>query len=76
VAGAPPANDVLKCSLKRFDRSDYTRSLTADQLTGLSEIFPEGVCDWTQPGVGQVPLAGTWAFYSGDTEVQYLRPAR
>ena len=76
VAGAPPANDVLKCTLKPVDRIDYTRSLTADQLTGLSEIFPEGVCDWTQPGVGQVALAGTWAFYTGDAEVKYLRPAR
>ena len=22
------------------------------------------------------PLAGTWAFYTGDAEVKYLRPAR
>ena len=74
-AGAPSANDVLKCTLKSVDGSDYTRSLTADQLVTLAQIFPEGVCDWTQPGVGQVPLAGTWAVYTGDTEVKYLRPA-
>ena len=76
VAGAPAANDVLKCTLKPVDRSDYTGSLTAAELAGLREIFPEGVCDWTQPGVGHVALAGTWAFYSGDAEVKYLRPAR
>ncbi len=76
VAGAPPANDVLKCTLKPVDRNDYTQSLAGDQLVGLRQIFPEGVCDWTQPGVGQVPLAGTWAFYAGDAEVRYLRPAR
>ena len=76
VAGAPWANDVLKCTLKTVDGSDYARSLTAQQLAQLGEVFLEGVCDWTQPGVGQVPLAGTWAFYTGDAEVQYLRPAR
>ena len=76
VAGAPSANDVLKCTLKPVDGSDYTQSLTTDQLAGLTPTFPEGVCDWTQPGVGQVPLAGTWAFYTGDAELKYLRPAR
>ena len=76
VAGAPWANDVLKCTLKPVDGSDYTQSLTADRLVALAQIFPEGVCDWTQPGVGQVPLAGTWAVYTGDAEVKYLRPAR
>jgi len=76
VAGAPWANDVLKCSLKPVDRSDYKQSLTDEQLVSLSRIFPEGVCDWRQPGVSQVPLAGTWAFYTGNAEVRYLRPAR
>ena len=74
VAGAPWANDILKCSLKPVDASDYKRALTGEQLARLATIFPDGVCDWTQPGVGQVPLAGTWAFYSGDAEVKYLRP--
>ena len=51
-------------------------SLTDQQLDRLEQVFSEGVCDWTQPGVGQVPLAGTWAFYTGNAEVKYLRPAR
>ena len=76
VAGAPWANDVLKCTLKPVDGSDYTQSLTAEQLAGLAQVFPQGVCDWTRPGIGQVPLAGTWAFYTGDAKVKYLRPAR
>lgn len=76
VAGAPWANDVLKCALKPIDRSDYAQSLTAEQLAALGLIFSQGVCDWTRPGVGQVPLAGTWAVYAGDAEVTYLRPAR
>ena len=76
VAGAPWANDILKCTLKPIDEGDYAQSLTDQQLDRLEQVFSEGVCDWTQPGVGQVPLAGTWAFYTGNAEVKYLRPAR
>ncbi len=76
VAGAPWANDILKCALKPIDESDYRQSLTGEQRARLEQVFTEGVCDWTRPGVGQVPLAGTWAFYSGNADVEYLRPAR
>ena len=76
VAGAPWANDILKCALKPVDETDYTQSLVTEQLAALARIFPEGVCDWTRLGAGQVPLAGTWAFYTGNAEVKYLRPAR
>ena len=76
VAGAPWANDILKCTLKLIDERDYGQSLTDQQLARFEQIFSEGVCDWTQPGVGQVPLAGTWAFYTGNAKVKFLRPAR
>ena len=75
VAGAPLANDVLKCTLKPVDPNDYAGSLSAEQLGDLRRVFPEGVCDWSKSGVGQVPLAGTWAFYTGNADVRYLRPA-
>ena len=75
VAGAPLANDVLKCTLKPVDPNDYMVNQSAEQLGTLRRIFAEGVCDWSRPGVGQVPLAGTWAFYTGNAEVRYLRPA-
>jgi hypothetical protein len=26
----------------------------------LRAIFPDGVCDYSKPGVEQRPLAGTW----------------
>ena len=76
VAGSTWANDVLKCALKPLDPTDYTTRLSAAQLGELEQIFHAGVCDWTAPGAGQVPLAGTWAVYHGNGEVQYLRPAR
>ena len=75
VAGSPLANDVLMCTLKPVDPSDYSVSLTAEQLDALQSIFPEGVCNWAMPGLGQVPLAGTWAFYTGNAAVRYLRSA-
>ena len=75
VAGSPLVNDVLMCTLKPVDPNDYSASLSAEQLGVLQRVFPEGVCDWAKPGVGQVPLAGTWAFYTGNGEVRYLRPA-
>ena len=75
AAGAPLANDVLKCTLKPVDPNDYLVSLSTAQFGALQRIFPAGVCDWSRPGIGQVPLAGTWAFYTGNAEVRYLRPA-
>jgi uncharacterized tannase-like protein DUF6351 len=60
VAGAGIAADVIKCQLKAPDRADYGVDLTEAQWTRLTEIFPDGVCDYTKPGVDQQPLSGTW----------------
>ena len=53
VAGASVAADVIKCQLKPVSASDYTVALTAAEMARLKRIFPEGVCDWSKPGVGQ-----------------------
>ena len=53
VAGSPLAHDRLKCELKPVDRADYTASLTNAQLAALRTAFPDGVCDYSRPGVGQ-----------------------
>jgi hypothetical protein len=60
VAGEPLANNVLKCQLKPIDAGDYGGKLGKDALVTLKTIFPNGVCDYARPGVGQVPLKGTW----------------
>lgn len=67
VAGGPLTEDVLKCQLKPLNPLDYSRSLSADEWEALEATFPEGVCDYSRPGVGDVPLAGTWLSYSGDS---------
>jgi hypothetical protein len=63
AAGAPRRNDILKCALRPIDPSDYEVELTAEQEERLRQLFPDGVCDWTTDGVGQVPLEGTWLRY-------------
>ncbi|MHC4800367.1 MAG: DUF6351 family protein, partial [Planctomycetota bacterium] len=60
VAGAPLANDILKCWLKDIDMSDYNVAFTSQKLERLHTIFPDGVCDWSKPGVEQLPLGRTF----------------
>jgi hypothetical protein len=60
AAGAPLANDVLKCQLKPISTSDYTQPLTPAQLQRLQAVFPDGVCDYTKPGVQQQKPIGPW----------------
>ena len=58
-AGKPLASLAAKCRLKPIDLGDYP-ALTANQKTRLASIFPNGVCDWSQPGAQQQDLDGTW----------------
>ena len=63
VAGAPPTDDVFKCTLKPVDPADYVPALTPSQLAIVRSIFPADVCDYSQPGVGKAPLSNTWLSY-------------
>jgi hypothetical protein len=62
-AGAPLREDILKCALKPIDPKDYVHPLSPDQLTRFKAIFPQGVCNYGVPGIGQGPLQGTWRKY-------------
>ena len=64
AAGAPVANDIIKCALVPADAASYGVAFNDAQAGRLAEVFPDGVCDWTQPGVGQVPLDGVWLDFS------------
>jgi hypothetical protein len=59
-AGGPLSADVLKCQLKPIDPKDYAVTFTASDMAKLKATFPEGVCDWSKPGVNQVPVR-PWA---------------
>ena len=63
VAGGPVTNDVFKCQLKPVKLTDYKVSFSADQQARLKGIFPQGVCDFSKPGVGQVKFGGVWQRY-------------
>ena len=63
VAGSPLAHDRLKCELKPVDRADHATPVTDAQLAALGAAFPEGVCDYSRPGVGQQPAPHAWLSY-------------
>ena len=66
AAGMPAAALHLKCQLKPLDQSDFTREVTSDQLESLRAVFPQGVCDYSKPGVGYGPPAGVWQTFLAD----------
>lgn len=54
AAGGPLADDIAKCQLKPLRTADYPGiTFTNAQWLTLQLTFPDGVCDWTKPGVGQ-----------------------
>jgi hypothetical protein len=61
-AGGPLAANVIKCQLKPIDSKDYKVAFTPAEMTRLNGIFAGGVCDWSKPGVNQVPVV-TWASF-------------
>jgi hypothetical protein len=73
AAGGPLANDVLKCRLKPLRRSDYPVVFTDDQWQRLQATFSQGVCDYSQPGVGQQPST-PWLTYESGPGGQPLAP--
>lgn len=66
VAGGPLAENILKCQLKPLISSDYAPvTFTAAQLARLNAVFPDGVCDWSKPGVGQQEALSPLTFAAG-----------
>jgi hypothetical protein len=49
----------MKCQLKPVTMADYTVPFTTDELLRLVRIFPNGVCDWSKPGVNFTKVV-TW----------------
>jgi hypothetical protein len=66
VAGGPQQENILKCQLKPLVFTDYTGiTFTAGQQTRLNAVFPNGVCDWSKPGVGQQDPIGPLTYTAG-----------
>jgi hypothetical protein len=66
VAGGPLTEDILKCQLKALNAADYLpATFSAAQLARLHAAFPDGVCDWSKPGVDQQPPVSPLTFENG-----------
>lgn len=65
AAGGPLTDDVVKCQLRPLNRTDDYGLLpfTDEQWAQLQSAFPTGVCDYTKPGVGQLPTT-PWLTYA------------
>ena len=75
VAGESVATDTNKCRLKPLRRSDYYPvEFTPDQWARLEKTFPDGVCDWSRPGVDQTG-AIPWLTYKRVVGGRPLGPA-
>ena len=62
-SGMPKADDTIKCELKPLRRADYAPvTFTDDQWATLQRAHPEGVCDYSKPGVDRVPTQ-EWQTY-------------
>lgn len=73
-AGMPFTDDVMKCRLKPLERPDYYPvQFTDEQWARLQEAFPDGVCDYTEPGVGQSATV-PWLTYEGGPGGEPLGP--
>jgi hypothetical protein len=66
VAGGPLVENILKCQLQPLDAADYAPiTFSAAQLARLHAAFPDGVCDWTEPGVDQQEAISPLTFAAG-----------
>jgi hypothetical protein len=63
AAGQDLRATTAKCALVPLDRSDLPDGFTDEHVQRLRAVFPDGVCDWSRPGVGEVGVAETWISY-------------
>lgn len=71
AAGGPVAANIIKCTLKPIAATDYTVMFTGAEMTRLQQIFPNGVCDWSKPGVNQAGVVPNGSFGPSPVNVVY-----
>lgn len=75
VAGDATTTYVMKCQLKPLVREDYPGiEFTDEQWAALQATFPDGVCDFSKPGVGFQPNV-PWLSYAAGPGGQPIGPA-
>lgn len=73
VAGDVITTDANKCQLKPLNRSDNYGPvpLTDAQWAQMQQIFPNGVCDFSKPGVDQAPTVAWLSYQDAQGNVVY-----
>ena len=65
ASGESLASNIMKCQLKPLNPSDYTVMFNGAQWARLLAVFPQGVCDYSKSGVGQVEPNPWQTFING-----------
>jgi hypothetical protein len=66
VAGGPLVENILKCRLEPLNPVDYAPvTFTSAQWARLQTVFADGVCDWSERGVGQRRARSPLTFADG-----------
>lgn len=72
AAGEPFTDDVMKCQLEPLVRSAYYPvEFTDAQWAELQAAFPNGVCKYSKPGVGQQGATPWMTYQQADGSVVY-----
>lgn len=73
VAGDAITTDTNKCQLKPLDRTDNYGPLGLNdaQWARMQTLFPDGVCDFSKPGVSQQPTIPWQTYQESDGRVIY-----
>jgi hypothetical protein len=70
--GMPMTDDTLRCELKPLARKDYAGvAFTDAQWVQMSKLFPQGVCDFTKPGLGRHKTTAWQTYQHRDGSVLY-----
>lgn len=62
AAGGTLAANIIKCQLKALDPGVYKVAFTSTEWSQLQAIFPNGVCDFSKPGVNQTGVVPWGSF--------------
>ncbi len=72
VSGESIATDQEKCQLGPLRASDYYPITFSDpEWAELQQLFPNGVCDWSKPGVDQQPTIPWQTYQAASGNVIY-----
>ncbi|MCW3049262.1 MAG: N-acetylmuramoyl-L-alanine amidase [Solirubrobacterales bacterium] len=70
-ADMPQADDTLACEFKPLRKDDYPGTFTDEQWKRLQATFPNGVCDYTRPGIDQHGATAWQTYQDTDGKVIY-----